>query len=472
MRTTLIILSFILMSCSSGTKAPSQEQAVMINKAVYEKGKVIEQVKCGKDASISYSLYLPSKYDTAGSFPVIVFLDAEARGKLAVSRLKKVAEKLGFIVVGSLDSKNGLTPDRYEYIANTIFDDIKNTLAINSKRIYTAGFSGGSRQAMLLALKRNDIAGVIGCSAGMPQWNEQLPATFFYVGMAGYSDFNFGEMVSLQRQLFNSPLPHQFIYRQGRHEMPSSLDFERAVTLLQINAMATNAADRNDSTINYFIRLNENNISELKKKNMLYDVYENYSLLAKQLEGITNTSSYKAKIDELTKSKSFLTLRDQDDKSLIKESELQKSYSQAMNDKGIDWWKLQISSLHQNSKDLSSPYNALMSSRLLAYIALMAHMNYDAAVKQNLADRQKMLLDIKVLAEPAVPMGYYLLSVYYSRTGNQQESLKMINKAVAFGFSDEGKYNSEALLSSIRNSGENTGIIQKIRDNFRTDIEK
>lgn len=470
MKVRIFLLSVAFTACSSGGRSTVQGDIPGRYKINYETGKVMENVKCLKDTTISYSLYLPSGYDTVKALPLLVFFDAEARGRLAVHRLKKVAEKLGFIVAGSNNARNGLDQDRYDYITATTLEDLNYNLAINGKRVYTAGFSGGARQAMLLALKRGDIAGVIGCSAGMPQWDQPLPSNFFYIGMAGFSDFNYGEMVNLKQKLASSSLPHEFIYRDGIHEMPSAEDFENAVTLLQINAMMTKATERNEDVITYFIQLMEKNISKLKKKNMLFDVYLNYHILVKQLSGITDVSAYRAKLTEMEQNVAVVISKNKYQENIVSESNQRQSLSAAFKEKGMDWWKKQINKLHAGCKMKSDPYFAFMNRRLLAYIALAAHMHYDAAVQEGNSEKERFFLDLKILAEPSVSMGYYLFAVYYAREGNQEKSFQMMKKAVALGFNDENKFFAEPLLSWIRNSDEATSLMDEIKKNYLKDL--
>jgi len=472
MKLPAMFLLSLFVSCSSATKKHTTDQQVSHKKAVYPTGKVIEKVHCEKDTTIAYTLYLPSKYDTLHSWPVIVFFDAEARGMLAVSRLKKVAEQLGYIVAGSLNSKNGLPAENYDYIAGTMIEDIRANLATDNRRLYTAGFSGGARQAMLLALKRADIAGVIGCSAGMPQWDQSLPSSFFYVGIAGRYDFNYAEMVNLETQLQGSPLQHQFLYRDGVHEMPTSGEFGEAVSLIHMNAIKTNLTDRNDSLVAGFIKETEEKISGLLRKKLLADADHSYAMLVSQLEGLTNISAFKEKMEELERSPEYAVSNKQKENAGTEEKIMQQTYSQAFSGQDINWWKKAITALSVQSRSSVNPYDALMKKRVLAYIALMAHMNYDAAVKQNNVAKEKDFLDIKVLAEPLVPMGYYLQAVYFSRTGNQQEALTMLRKALSLGFSDEPKLISEPLLSFIKSSPEYTKMIEKIRNNYQKELDK
>src|SRR6185369_7922961 len=136
-----LILLFISMSCSSGTdKTKTDSTAVakdsIIPKEKFSVGQIIEKITCQNDPSQSYSMYLPSTYSTDKTFPVIYAFDAHGTGKLPVSKYKNLAEKYGYIIIGSNNSKNGTSWEESQAIANMLFSDTQNRLSLNTARIY------------------------------------------------------------------------------------------------------------------------------------------------------------------------------------------------------------------------------------------------------------------------------------------------------------------------------------------------
>ena len=67
-------------------------------------------------------------------------------------------------MVGSNNSRNGPIEPVREAITATI-DDTNSRFKIDDRRVYAAGFSGGSRVALAWALN-GSIAGVVACGAG------------------------------------------------------------------------------------------------------------------------------------------------------------------------------------------------------------------------------------------------------------------------------------------------------------------
>jgi hypothetical protein len=69
-------------------------------------GSVVPKVSC-VEPSQSYALYLPSSYSAKQKWPILYVFDPAARGERAVAVIKAAAEKFGYIVAASNNSRNG-----------------------------------------------------------------------------------------------------------------------------------------------------------------------------------------------------------------------------------------------------------------------------------------------------------------------------------------------------------------------------
>ena len=81
--------------------------AMLAAAADLPRGETIPDVRCADDALQGYALYLPSCYTADREWPVIFAFDPGGRGLNPVERYKKAAEKYGYIVAGSNNSRNG-----------------------------------------------------------------------------------------------------------------------------------------------------------------------------------------------------------------------------------------------------------------------------------------------------------------------------------------------------------------------------
>ncbi|HEX8290578.1 MAG TPA: hypothetical protein VF570_02405, partial [Pyrinomonadaceae bacterium] len=125
------------------------------------RGQVIERVAARRDPSQTYALYLPSNYTPARRWPIVYCFDPAARGALPARLFAEAAERFGWVVAGSNNSRNGPVKASLDAAA-AMAEDAEARLSLDRGRVYTAGFSGGARQAVLLDfLCRHCLAGVI-----------------------------------------------------------------------------------------------------------------------------------------------------------------------------------------------------------------------------------------------------------------------------------------------------------------------
>src|SRR5580698_1066095 len=94
----------------------------------------------------SYALYLPSDYTPSKKYPIVYAFDPGAHGVQPVEHMKDAAERYGYIVAGSNNSRNGSLKLQSD-AAQAIFEDTHERFSVDDRRMYVAGFSGGARVA-------------------------------------------------------------------------------------------------------------------------------------------------------------------------------------------------------------------------------------------------------------------------------------------------------------------------------------
>ncbi len=193
-----------------------------------------------RDARQSYALYLPSNYIAERHWPIVYAFDPAARGAFPVGLLKDAAEKYGYIVAGSNNSRNGSGQLEGE-AAQAMFDDTHARLSIDDRRVYFAGFSGGARLSAELAKHCACAAGVILAGAGFQPTAQDSFAVFSAVGSY---DFNYGEMITLDEVLEKLTKPHFLRHFDGPHQWPSAEVLGEALGWLRLQAMKTGREPR------------------------------------------------------------------------------------------------------------------------------------------------------------------------------------------------------------------------------------
>ena len=193
-------------------------------------GIVIPSVSLQMDGSQSFALYLPKTYTNSLRYPVIIFFDPHGDGTVPLNLYYSLAEKYGYLLIGSNNSKNGMNFDQTSVIANNLINEAKTRFSINDKKIAVCGFSGGAKVALLNAANNANISSVIYCGAVIPLQNLTHPLSF--LGFAGTKDMNYTDEVSFNRNLPDN-IPHFLIQWDGKHEWTKADVFENVFTFLQ-----------------------------------------------------------------------------------------------------------------------------------------------------------------------------------------------------------------------------------------------
>lgn len=195
------------------------------------RGQILDRITVRDNERQAYALYVPSTYTPDRAWPILYCLDPGARGRVPVERFSQAAEKAGFLVAGSLNSRNGpLAPS--EEAIRLMLADTHARLAIDDSRVYVAGLSGGARLALAWA-QNGQIAGVVACSAGFGSLSlpKQIPFRIF--ATTGVDDFNHDELFRMSRDLAKRSISHRYVEFEGGHEwLPAALATEALQFLL------------------------------------------------------------------------------------------------------------------------------------------------------------------------------------------------------------------------------------------------
>lgn len=225
--------------------------SIAIGVHAQERGKLVEHVAAKNDPSQTYTLYLPSTYDAAKQYPVLLILDPRGRSVIAAEIFREAAEEYQWILISSNDTRSDVVSDNPNPRAlNAIVPDAFDRYASDDRRIYFAGFSGTAMLSWGYAVWSGKIAGVI--SAGGRLVDEIPPAkfNFAYYGFAGDVDFNNREMRAIEAILDQTATrPHRFETFDGDHRWLTPALAHDALGWLEIIAMKEERRPRDAALI-------------------------------------------------------------------------------------------------------------------------------------------------------------------------------------------------------------------------------
>ncbi len=469
MKKITFILSIILLSsaisfqsCSSCNKKHKKDA----KDSTFAKGKVIPNVTCKKDYTQNYAFYLPSYYSEDKKWPVVYTFDSHGKGALPVELFKDEAEKYGYIILGSNNSKNGIPWLTTSAIYDTLYNDTHRRFSIDDSRIYTAGFSGGSRVASTVAITKGGINSVIGCGAGFGS-QEQPQQKFGYFGIAGNADMNLNEMIALDEALGKAGYRHYLCTFEGKHEWPPKPVVSDAFLWLELNAMKDKLKTINDTLIkNTFYRW-EKEYKELSDKGKSYDACLLCEKIINYFDGLTDVNSLKTDLSKLEVSSAVVKTKKHLNEIATEETELQSFYINAVNTQAVEWWKTQVSLINQKINTTTDKEEKLMYKRVLNYLSLAAYMNASGTLKAGQFDQTLKFNTIYALVDPENPEHAYISAILSMKKGKQSEAITFLEEAAKSGFIDAERLESDTVMLSLKQQEKYPKILETIKNNVK-----
>ena len=211
-------------------------------------GQMIEGIACAHDPSQTYTLYLPSTFTNDRRWPLILVFDARGRSRLGAELFRQAAERYGWIIVSSDNTRSDGPWDPNVRAIQALWPEVHYRLPTDFDRIYAAGFSGGAAVATLLAKTTGEVAGIVACGGRLfeNQFEDSDVAVF---STAGTTDFNFLEMHQLDDFLEERGNPHRLAIFEGDHSwMPPSMA-QVVVGWFELLAMKKGVRDRDPEII-------------------------------------------------------------------------------------------------------------------------------------------------------------------------------------------------------------------------------
>ena len=258
------------------------------------RGQIVADVQCAGDATQSYALYLPSGYTPDHEWPVIFAFDPGGRGLNPVERYRAAAEKYGYIVAGSNNSRNG-SWDETKVAVAAMTRDVATRFAVAQNREYVAGMSGGARVALGVGLSSAGIAGVFASSAGYPDNKLRTELPFPVFETAGTEDFNYIEMREMDREL---KTPHRLAIFDGGHVWLSSDLAMEAVEWMEIQAMKSGRKPRDQAEVDAIYA------ARIARVPMGSSDYAGVSAIVEDFTGLEDVTRFSARVAELKADKS------------------------------------------------------------------------------------------------------------------------------------------------------------------------
>jgi predicted esterase len=434
-------------------------------------GAIIEHIVCRADANQSYALFLPSSYTPQKRWPIIYCFDPVARGRVPLGRFKEAAEKYGFIVACSNNSRNGASD--VSVAVNAVMNDTHERLAIDNRRVYTAGFSGGGRVAIAVALSFGDgVAGVVACGGGFPpSATPSKAATFALFATAGTEDFNYNEMRGLTRTFDRLGLANRFATFEGGHDwLPPALADE-AIAWLELQAMKTNRRARDEAFITEFLNQNVSRARAAEAAGKSYEAYLRFADIASDFKGLREVAEFEKRIAELKDSKEIKqAIKQEDEQEREQQMRARELYAFKEAIRNNDERPLAYADLQKNLAALKKQSDAPPSSsvRLAARRVINQFFAYLSEEADALSRRKQYTaaaanLALMTLIAPNNPYVLYNLACVHALNRDRSRALDALKRAIEKGFKDVAALERDKDLEALRDDPAYKQIVEELK---------
>jgi dienelactone hydrolase len=436
------------------------------------RGKVLEKVICRADSSQSYALYLPSQYTPEKKWPILYAFDAGARGALPVQRFSEAAERFGYILAGSNNSRNGPNDPILKAI-RALLEDTQSRFSIDDRRFYLAGFSGGARVAISVAFGlKHSVAGVIACGAGFPP--EITPSSsvpFALFGTVGTDDFNFPEMRHLDQALDRFAVPHRIEVFEGDHDwLPSSLCVQ-AIEWMELQAMKSGRKTKNEPFVEESFQRAIQRLRAAEDAKQWLAAYDESVALVRDFKGLRDVAGFEQKAEalrnsnhgkealkqekELEEKQNLITARFFQIKNNVKDPERDSSEMRDLRDAIRDLKKK--SDLARDLPDRRMARRALT----LVFVQLTQEASQQFEIKRY--DISALDLLLGTMIRPDNPALFYDLACVYAVDGKKREAILMLKNAVDKGFADVKALESDSHLDPVRKEADFQRLLEDLK---------
>lgn len=401
------------------------------------RGVVHPRLPCTTAPGYSFSLYLPGGYDPSRPWPVVFCFHPAGSGDVPVRLVAEAAERHGFIVVGSHDSRNGPWESARK-AGEVLWKEALERFPVAREGNLALGFSGGARAALYLALShRERFAGTLSAGAFDAE-HRSVPRNaglsfFLLVGDRDFNRFEMTKRAQEEARRGNRPFLRTF---PGGHRWP-----EAALLAEGFDFFAAEAGRPEGSATKGWIGGRLERARSLEAEGRLVEAWREYEALSRLYPQDALTGEARAGRDRLGVSPGVAEALRREDRF----EGLWERMKEARDPHGLLSVARELASLRESGGPDGEAAADLLELEALsleqAGLVLLGARRYEEAAQ---------CLTLAASVQPGSARLHYNAACALARTGRQREALAFLEKAVALGFRDRTLAERDADLSSLR----------------------
>ena len=437
------------------------------------RGVPIDQVICEADTSQSYALYLPSSYSCDRRWPIIYCFEAGARGPVPIGRFRAAAEKYGYILVCSNNSRNGPVEPIFRAL-QAVWTDTQKRFCTDNSRVYSAGHSGGAQVALEFGrmLGRPWAGAIVCCGGRMPGY--ELPRDIAVYLTTGLYDFNYWPTRQLDADLEAIRVEHHLeIFKDGHTWLPPDVAMA-ALDWLELQAMKQGKKVRDDAWIASQFERRLQLAREVEQRNKPAEAYEAYQTLISDFRGLADTKEEENALAGLCPPAEIEKQRSVDQKAADEEMRLLSATVGAMEafmnaadvrERRFFMEQMEIPRLQREAKQGDETESGLSARRVLGFLFGRTWLAASQAYERSDMKAARDFYELAVLIQPDYGYAHLNLACVYSRLKETKKALRSLEAAIENGVKNREAIAKDPDFETIRHEPAFIKLLEKIKGN-------
>ncbi len=429
----------------------------------------IGTVTCFSDTTETYALYLPSTYSATKKWPIIYLFDPSGNGRHPTELYKDLAEKYGFILAGSNTSHN-FANDQARHL-KAIWDDTHARLALDQRRTYTSGFSGGARVAGVMATScpSCEVQGVIAHGAGYGGGKPPANSKLLYFLAVGNQDFNWPEVMGIRREREDQGLPYRVRVFDGPHQWAPPEIMEDAISWLMLKSMQVGDMPLDNTLIDRWFNQRRVEATQSEKVNDALGQLAAYRSLTSDFAGLRDVSEFPNKLSALKQSDAFKSAMKNEREQIEEQFSIERAISpkvqtyvegSAPDPSALRNEIVQaIGALKEQADHAKKESKRLVSARAFADLWVSGMENGQQELELRHYEKAEAAFDLMSQIKND-PWPMMLLADTHAMAGNKKLALRDLHEALRRGLKDTTVLETDPHLESLRSEPE----FQKLLD--------
>jgi dienelactone hydrolase len=434
-------------------------------------GQIVD-VTCEGDPTQSYALYLPSTYSAAKAWPIIYFFDPGGRGRRPLELYKDVAEKYGFVMAGSNNSRNFSSDQSHS--VNAIWLDTHRRFALDGHLTYVSGFSGGARVAGLMALScpQCQIAGVIAHGAGYPTDRSRATDKLLYFFAVGDQDFNWSEVMMVRRDREDKGLPYRVRVFSGPHLWAPAAIMEDAVEWMMLRAIQSGDRPPDAPFIDRQLRRTRIEAEDAEKKSDAIAQLAAYRSLTSDFSGLGDVSESEKKLAALKKSAALKAALKNEQEQIADQASLETEVSAKLHTylsgRAVDEVTLantivqQMRQIKDQGEHSKNEAKRLVAKRAFGGLWVAGIERGQEELESRHYGKAEACFELMSKISDT-PWPVLLLAETYASQGNWKEAVRELKEALRRGLKDSEAIESNDRLQVLKTDPEFQKLVQSLK---------